>query len=349
MIKNKQINSYSTREHIRLRPGMYIGAVNHTGIHYLIIEVLRNLCEQNRSKTEIILDLSDEITILKFKGTVLNQVFCLSAENALKNVTEFGSNLLNDSQYNIIPVLFHLSSELKVSTNKSEIITLNEGKFDFNPIKIENEDWLNIHFKLDDEIFENTDYSRATLRFECEKLAALCSNVQIELLDNRNGCDYRERFTMEGGLTQHFNNRLESNIFESDRKKPNTANFHVKIKEPELSLELVFMPSTHSDIFENSYYRFLNLTEGGSHISYFKLRLDQLNEKLNNEFDSYDNGLKFYNLMTHIETKHAFPFLGPTKTRIEDPILVQIMKTAFDKLEPEIISFFSKEHTNSFQ
>ena len=148
---------------------------------------------------------------------------------------------------------------------------------------------------------------------------------------------------MEDGLIQLFNNkldRLNSYYYDSYQRNVTSPNFHIKIKEPELSLELVFMISNQDNTFEKSYYKFINLTNGGSHISYLKMKLKKLNKKLNAEFDSYNNDLNSYNFMSNIETKHPFPFAGPTKTRIEDPILVQIMKTAFDKLKPKIISFF---------
>lgn len=349
MIKKEQIKKLNAREHIRLRPGMYIGSVDKVGMHNLIISVMKALCERNNLKTELILDISNEITILKFKGTIINQLVNSDAEKTLKALTGLDSSLLIANNSFVISVLFHLSSQLSVRTKKNDIFVLNEGKFDFIPAKIKNEDWLNIHFKLENEIFGNVAFSKSILSVECEKLAALNNNVQIELLDNRNGCNYHEKFIMEDGLSQLFNNeldRLNSKNYRSQRRNLNTRNFHIKIKEPELSLELVFMISNHGNTFEKSFYRSMHLINGGSHISYFKMRLEQLNEKLNMEFDLYDNDLEFYNLMTNIVAKHLFSFAGPTKTRIEDPMLVQIMKIAIDKLELEITSFISKENSS---
>ena len=349
MSEKEQVKKINAREHIRLRPGMYIGSVDKTGMHYLIIGFMRFLCEQNNAKTALVVDLSNDITVLKFKGTIINQMINSDTEKMLKAFTGFGQNILGANDSYLITVLFHLASHMRVNTDKGDLIVLNNGKFTYNPANLGKEDWLNFHFKLDKEFFGNYTFSKAIISTECEKLAALNNNVQIELLDNRNGCNYHEKFTMEGGLIQLFNNkldRIDSNSYGSYRRSSTSPNFHINIKQPELSLELVFMISNQEDTFEKSYYRFLNLTNGGSHISYLKMRLEQLNEKLNSEFDSYDNDLKSYNLMTNVETKHPFPFAGPTKTRIEDPMLVQIMKSAFDRLEPEIISFYSSKNSN---
>lgn len=335
--KNDEIRAVSAREHIRLRPAMYVGSIGKYGTHHLVIDVLRALCEPNHAKTEINLSLSDEITTLKFKGTFLNQFFNQNSEGALKRATEYGPNTTNYN-FSLIPALFHLTSHIEVSSQGHKIIVLNEGEFDFNPTSIAEDDWLCIDFKLDDEIFEDTELSKAILATECEKLAALCNHVQIELIDSKNGSNYREKFSMEGGLVQLFNikvDQLHAAIYESVYNYSNEPVFHVKITEPELALELVFMFSTFENNFENTYYQFLNLKEGGSHVSYFKSQMTRLTKKL-------DINFKSYNLITNIETKHPFPFVGPTKNRIEDPSLVQIMKKAFDQLQSELIAFYSK-------
>lgn len=347
MSENEQIKALNARDHIRFRPGMYIGSVDKLGMHNLMIGVLRFLCEQNNTNTELVLDLSNDSTVLKLKGTVLNEMFSADAEKMLEALTGFGMNLFDSSDAYYITVLIHLASDIKVSTDKEDLFVLNEGKFDFIPTNKEKVDWLNFHFILDDEFFGNHTFSKGILSNECEKLAALNSNVQIELVDRRNGCNYQERFTMEGGLIQLFNNkldRLNADGYESYQRNFVSPIFHSRITEPALSLELVFNISNQKDTFENSYYRFVNLTNGGSHISYLKMRLEQLNKKLNGKFDAYDNDLNYYNLITNVETEQPFPFAGPTKTRIEDPMLVQIMKATFDKLEPEIISFYSSKN-----
>jgi len=348
MGEKEQIKMLHAREHIRLRPSMYIGSIGKAGMHYLLIGLMRFLCEQNKLKTELLLDLSNEVIVLKFKGTSINQMVNSNAEGTLKALTGLEQNLIDANDSYFITVLFHLASYLKVITNKGDIFILNKGKFDISPGSAEQVDWLSFHFKLDNELFGNSTFSKVILSSECEKLAALNSNVQIQLLDNRNGCNYNERFTMEDGLLQLFNNQLDrfnSDSYDSPLRNFISPNFHIKIKEPQLSLELIFKISNQKHNFKKSYYRYINLTNGGSHISYLKMRLKKLNKKLNIEFDWFDNDLNFYSFMTNVETKHPFPFAGPTKTRIEDPMLVQIMKSAFDKLEPEIISFYTTKNT----
>ncbi len=349
MMKEGQVKSINARDHVRLRPGMYIGSTGKDGMHNLLIGVMRFLCEENRPNSEIVINLSNEITTLKFKGTALNQLLESDTVKTLNGLTGFGTKIngTNDSFW--VVTLFHLSSYLKVGASNGDIAVLNDGEFDFTATNVEQGSWFNIDFKLDDEILETTSFSKAILRTECEKLAALCSNVQLELLDSRDGCNYQERFTMEGELVQLFNNKIEQHdaIYpDAYRVYPNAPNFHVKINEPELSLELVFVPSLYEGTIEKTYYSFLNLTEGGSHVSYFKMRLKKLNKKLNADYDSYNNDLKYYHLMTNIKAKEDFCFVGPTKTRIEDPSLVQIMKRAMDKLEPEIIAYFSDQNSS---
>ncbi len=346
-MKEEEVKSINARDHIRLRPSMYIGSTGKEGVHNLLIGLIRFLCEENRLESEIVIDLSHEITTLKFRRTALNQLLESDAVKTLNGLTRFESRTVGANDSFCVVILFHLSSYLKVSSSNGDIAVLNDGEFDFTATNIEQGSWFNIDFKLDDEILETTSFSKAILRTECENLAALCSNVQLELLDSRDGCHYQERFTMEGGLVQLFNNKVDqfdSKYHETYRVYANIPNFHMKINEPELSLELVFVPSLYEDTFEKTYYRFLNLTEGGSHVSYFKMRLKKLNKKLNVDYDSYNNDLKHYHLMTNIKAKEDFCFVGPTKTRIEDPSLVQIMKAAIDKLEPEIIAYFSGEN-----
>lgn len=342
--KNQQIRTLTASEHIRLRPGMYIGQVNSLGATNLVIEILRLLCENNPPKGEIYILLNDVSTQIKLRHTALNRIFSENAETGLKNITEFSPIGDKGFDLNFFPVLFYLSSDFKLKRDQSDIITSKRGDFNFNLINVESKDWLTIEFAFDSEIFNEIELSMPILRNECKKLAALCNNVMLEMKDVRSGALYHERFTMDGGFKALFEsklNHLNASFYEYIYEQEKPKIFHYKVNEPELSLELAFVLSKKDNSFKNSYYRFLNLTQGGSHTSYFDKRIKKLIKKFNAEQDWDYGKIKSYCLMTNIETKHAFPFVGPTKTRIEDPSLVQIMKKAIDYLEPEIISSLS--------
>lgn len=336
---NDSIKALKLRDHIRLRPAMYIGSTDGLGTHNMLIGFLRMLCSENTPNSEIRLTLEKDRTIINFKGTFLHKILELKPEQGLKELTELGDNFNNE--HYLAPALFHLTSFIEFKGPSGTMIGMEDGKFSYSPAKIGHEDLLSLSFELDSEIFENLEFSRSVIAFECEKLAALCSNVSIELLDHRNGSEYQERFVMNGGLIQLFKSnldRIDSERYESYGYGRKSKIFHIAIEDPKLFLELAFSPSHNAKTFERSYYRFLNLSDGGSHVSYFKKRIKQLNKKLGSK-----DQLKYVNVITNIETQDPFPFLGPTKTRIEDPQLVQIMKRALDKIEPEVIAFFSSE------
>lgn len=345
------IQSVNARDHIRLRPSMYIGSVNERGRNYLLFGFLRMLCIESRPNCEIQIRLSDESTTILFKETFLHQLFKEQTTDQLKSLVEIGpTSFSHENNHYLIPVLFHLTSAIQLKGPKGNLITSRNGEFDFNPTKIETSDWLRLEFQLDEEIFDDVTFNRVSLAIECEKLAALCSHVAIELSDNSKNSDYREKFTLPNGLLDLFDNKLERRYFQDEGESFSTRSeaktFHVLVQESELSLELIVSPSRTKESLERSYYRFIHLAQGGSHVSYFSRRMKRLNKKLNKEITLFEDDLKFFHLMTNIETKQAFTFVGPTKTRIEDPLLVQIMKSAFDQIEPEIIDYFSRKYSD---
>jgi len=338
------IRSLNARDLIRLRPNMYIGAKNKTGVGYLLSETLQNLCEKNNPNTALLVKIKEDIITLKFKGTELNKIFSDNFEDGYHILTEVSNKMgLKNNSFPAFAILTHLSAEFELKCGNKELIKLKNDAFETTPSQVNKTDWLTIQLKLDQTILEEIIPCKYTLAAECRKLPALCSNVEIEFQYESSGEFMHEKHTMQEGLIGLFKNKLDQQykgLHEEIYYHNGPPIFHVKVDEPSLSLEVAFAPTQFNAAFNISYYCFTNLVQGGSHTSYFDQAIKELFKEINQEHSGYYNKLENYNLMTVVESDEQFTYLGPTKSRIEAPALVQIMKKAFDKLKPEIMEHY---------
>ena len=335
----------SAGEHIRMRPQMYLGSLGKSGLHRLVVGILKCFFESNSNSAQVSILNEKKQMILKFKNTSVNRLMNEHAEELLAILTEATSGHFESRDGYLFSVLFHLSSKIRLEADGKVIIERKNDSFDFNPRAVKIDEWASLTFRLDDDFFSGITVDREVLRLECEKLSALNNGVWLEYRDHSLDTAYHEEFSLINGLQDLFENTLTR--FKVDDlygygDHVFSKKFHIKIEKPEIALELIYMISRNTATFKRTYYHSENLVNGGSHISYFEKRLSILNDQLTakgEDIDYHSNVLN-YHLMTNVITPHSLSYTGPTKERIEDPLLVEIMKEAFDQLEVQIVNYF---------
>lgn len=262
----ENIKSLDWKEHIRLRPGMYIGKLgdgtsSDDGIYVLFKEIMDNsidefvMGEGNTIEVELI---EDSIKIRDYgRGIPLGKVVeCVSQINtggkydnqAFKK--SVGLNGVGTKAVNALSSFFKVSSS-RDKKQKTVIFERGNVKEDFEIKDTAQENGTEIIFTPDKEIFVNYSFSEDFLERMIKNYSYLNPGLKI-IFNNK-------EYISNNGLLDLLNDNINGEIL--------YPIIHLKTKD----LEIAF---THSRTqYGEEYYSFVNgqhTTQGGTHQSYFK-------------------------------------------------------------------------------
>jgi len=260
------IKSLEWREHIRMRPGMYIGkqgdgSSRDDGIYILVKEVMDNSIDEYvmgyGKKIDVFVN-DKEVRIRDFgRGIPLGKVVeCVASMNTgAKYDSEVfkksvGLNGVGSKAVNALSAKFRVESirdgQAKVAEFEKGILVNEQALQPTTEI-----DGTIISFVPDDEIFENFGFVPAYL----EKLFWNYAYLNSGLVINFNG----QKFLSTKGLLDLLSNKI--NMEDIDYPI-----IHLKGEDIEIAL-------THNNHFGEEYYTFVNgqyTPQGGTHLIAFK-------------------------------------------------------------------------------
>jgi topoisomerase-4 subunit B len=280
-----EIRSLDWKEHIRLRPGMYIGKLGDgtsvdDGIYVLIKEIVDNSIDEhvmgNGKKIEINID-DKRVQIRDFgRGIPLGKVIdCVSKINTggkydskafQKSV---GLNGVGTKAVNALSSYFVVHSFRDGRTKKAEFkcgeLILDSPESDTNETN-----GTYIVFEPDATIFKNYRYIQEYIRDQVKNYTYLNSALTIKF----NG----DSFAARRGLLD----LLETKVPTESALYPVV---HVKTEDMELAF-------THTDAYGEEYYSFVNgqyTTQGGTHLAAFRdAFVKTIRDFYKKEFDAAD-------------------------------------------------------------
>ncbi len=279
-----KIQTLSSLEHIRLRPGMYIGRLGNgshpsDGIYVLLKEIIDN------SVDEFIMGFGKRIDIVIENGTVKVRDFgrgiplgkvveCVSIINTgakyNNEVFQFsvGLNGVGTKAVNALSETFEVTSFREKQFLTAKFLN---GELLSKPIEnITNEsDGTRILFTPDKKLFPEFSFDLGTIKKQLWNYAYLNQKLTITL----NG----EKFKSENGLLDLMLEEVgDANIYDI---------VHCQIDQ----LEMAF---THTDHYGEEYFSFVNghhTNDGGAHLSSFREGvLKGVNQFFNSSFDAPD-------------------------------------------------------------
>ena len=279
------IRTLEWQEHIRLRPGMYIGKLGDgssadDGIYILLKEILDNSIDEFRmkagNKIEISIDDS-KVTIRDFgRGIPLGKV--VDAVSKMNTGGKYdskafkksvGLNGVGTKAVNALSDYFKVKS---IRDGKSKTAEFSRGNILQNHEEIEDKDknGTEITFVPDHEIFINFKFRKEYIERMLRNYAYLNPGLKIIF----NG----ETFFSENGLKDLLKEELEGDIL--------YPIIHLKDDDIEVAI-------THSDKSQTeTYFSFVNgqnTTQGGTHLNAFReAYVKTIREFFNKNFDASD-------------------------------------------------------------
>jgi topoisomerase-4 subunit B len=280
-----EIRSLDWKEHIRLRPGMYIGKLGDgtaadDGIYVLVKEILDNSIDEhvmgNGKKIEVKVE-EHRVTVRDYgRGIPLGKVIdCVSKINTggkydsrafQKSV---GLNGVGTKAVNALSHYFCVQSFRDGRTKKAEFCRgeLKEDLPEFD--SKENNGTLTI-FEPDDSIFKNYKFVNDYLREQIKNYTYLNAGLTI----NYNG----ENYSSKRGLLDLLEHKVN----------PETMLYPV-VHAKGTDVEIAF---SHTDSYGEDYYSFVNgqyTTQGGTHLQAFReAMVKTIREFYKKEFDASD-------------------------------------------------------------
>lgn len=281
----ENIRSLDWKEHIRLRPGMYIGKLGDgsaadDGIYVLIKEIIDNSIDEYVMGygKQIDIEIKDKIVTVRDygRGIPLGAVIdCVSKINTggkydssafQKSV---GLNGVGTKAVNALSSYFKVES---VRDGQKKTAEFDKGELikDHKIEKTSDKNGTKMQFNPDNTIFRNFHFVQEFVEEQMWNYAYLNAGLTINFNNNK--------YFSKDGLKDLLNKKTN----ESELRYPI---IHLKDKDIEIAL-------THSNQYGEEYYSFVNgqyTTQGGTHLAAFKEAIVKtLREFYKKQFEASD-------------------------------------------------------------
>lgn len=357
MAKEKQKTEYSAddlqhlsdRDHVRKRPGMYIGDTFSRGLHHLVYEVVDNSIDEamadfasyvtvviNNDGSVTVEDNGRGIPVEEHKELTAEMGRTVSTLEGVMTVLKFGGKFEKGAYQTSgglhgvgVTVVNFLSQWCEVEVSRDGYVyrqeyERGEATGDVKKGEATDQTGTKTTFKPDSEIFESTKYVSDILVKRLQELAFLNKGVTIIFRDDRSGLE--EEFCYEDGIIEFVRHLNRA----SDDLQPDV--FYVtgeyvdadSPEEPAIGYELAFQYTNEFTENLHSYVNNIHTIEGGTHETGFKRALTRilnqyaLNNNLLKNNETTPDGSDFREGLTAvISVKVAHPqFEGQTKTKL---------------------------------
>jgi topoisomerase-4 subunit B len=278
-------------EHVRLRPGMYIGGKDDRALHHMVAEIIDNAMDEavagHANWIEVELHQDHSVTIRdNGRGiptdphpkdptkSALEIIFCtLNAGGKFSGENYETSGGLNGVGSSVVNAL---SDHLRVEVARNKEVVAMEFARGVPQTKLvnvgaaPNRRGTSVTFHPDPEIFGALKLKPARLFTMARSKAYLFSGVEIRWKSHVEDGDTptEAKFHFPGGLSEYLNTRLEGASTYADAPFSGSVEFREKFGEPgKVNWAINWTPSR--DGFIQSYCNTVPTPEGGTHESGF--------------------------------------------------------------------------------
>ena len=360
----EQIQVLDGLEHVRKRPGMYIGSVSTRGLHHLVYEIVDNCVDEALAgyctHIEVKIEPGNIISVEDNGRGIpvdIHPKTKISAAETVYTKLNAGGKFGGDSGYKVSGGLHGVgASVVNALSNWTEVTIQRDGgiffmKFEkgktiqsLERIGDSDKTGTKVRFLADDTIFEAVEYDFDILEARFREMAFLTKGLYISIEDLRDPENIKKsEFCYEGGLVS-FVEYLNVN-----KEKLHPQPIYID-KDGEVPVEIAFQYTT---AYSENIYTFvnnINTVEGGTHLEGFKRALTKtFNDyaRSHNILKDKDGNLQGEDIREGItavvSVKVREPqFEGQTKTKLGNSNVTGIVQS----LVNEALSTFLEENPN---
>ena len=360
----EQIQVLEGLEHVRKRPGMYIGSVSIRGLHHLVYEIVDNCVDEALAGycTNIKVEIEPgNIICVEDNGrgipVDIHPKTKISAAETVYTKLNAGGKFGGDSGYKVSGGLHGVgASVVNALSTWAEVTIQRDGglfqmKFErgktvqsLTRIGDSDKTGTKVRFLADDTIFETLEYDYTTLENRFREMAFLTKGLSISIEDKRSEETKKADFCFEGGL----NSFVE--FLNKNKEKINQQPIYIEKTDGEVPVEIAFQYTTAYSENIYSFVNNINTIEGGTHLEGFKRALTKtFNDyaKSHNILKEKDGNLQGEDIREGItaviSVKVREPqFEGQTKTKLGNSNVAGIVQS----LVNEALGNFLEENPN---
>ena len=360
----EQIQVLEGLEHVRKRPGMYIGSVSIRGLHHLVYEIVDNCVDEALAGycTNIKVEIEPgNIICVEDNGrgipVDIHPKTKISAAETVYTKLNAGGKFGGDSGYKVSGGLHGVgASVVNALSTWAEVTIQRDGglfqmKFErgktvqsLTRIGVSDKTGTKVRFLADDTIFETLEYDYTTLENRFREMAFLTKGLSISIEDKRSEETKKADFCFEGGL----NSFVE--FLNKNKEKINQQPIYIEKTDGEVPVEIAFQYTTAYSENIYSFVNNINTIEGGTHLEGFKRALTKtFNDyaKSHNILKEKDGNLQGEDIREGItaviSVKVREPqFEGQTKTKLGNSNVAGIVQS----LVNEALGNFLEENPN---
>ena len=353
-------------EAVRKRPGMYIGSTGTRGLHHLIWEILDNGIDEHLAGycTQLGITLTrDGGVVIEDNGrgvpVDIHPTKKIPTVRVVYTILHAGGKF-NNSVYKVsgglhgvgASVVNALSKSMIVEVKKDGKIYRDEYKDGGKPVvKLENgllpvvgkcnksDTGTKVTFYPDDTIFETVEFKPETIKKKLKEIAYLNKNLKIVFKDEHTG--ETMTFLEEYGIQSYvaYINR-DATLLHKDV-------IYVEGTSGDIEVEVAFQYTASFSEQINSYCNRINVTDGGTLVTGFKMALTRVMNQyarelgyLKNNEENYDGKDIRNGLVAIVSIMHPDPqFESQTKNKLGNTDA----KTAVDEVfSQEVQRYFDK-------
>ena len=360
----EQIQVLSGIEHVRKRPGMYIGSVSIRGLHHLVYEIVDNAVDEALAgyctKINVTIEPGNIICVEDNGRGIpvdIHKKTKISAAETVYTQLNAGGKFGGDSGYKVsgglhgvgASVVNALSTWAEVTIQRDGGLyqmSFEKGKTVKSLEKIgeSTQTGTKVRFLADDTIFETLEYDYNTLENRFREMAFLTKGLYISIEDKRTEEPKKAEFCYEGGLNS-FVEYLNEN-----KEKINPKPVYIEKVDGDVPVEIAFQYTTAYSESIFSFVNNINTIEGGTHLEGFKRALTKtFNDyaKAHNILKEKDGNLQGEDIREGItaviSVKVRDPqFEGQTKTKLGNSNVAGVVQT----LVNDALAAFLEENPN---
>ena len=353
-------------EAVRKRPGMYIGSTGTRGLHHLIWEILDNGIDEHLAGycTQLGITLTrDGGVVIEDNGrgvpVDIHPTKKIPTVRVVYTILHAGGKF-NNSVYKVsgglhgvgASVVNALSKSMIVEVKKDGKIYRDEYKDGGKPVvKLENgllpvvgkcnksDTGTKVTFYPDDTIFETVEFKPETIKKKLKEIAYLNKNLKIVFKDEHTGetMTFLEEYGIQSSVG--YINR-DATLLHKDV-------IYVEGTSGDIEVEVAFQYTASFSEQINSYCNRINVTDGGTLVTGFKMALTRVMNQyarelgyLKNNEENYDGKDIRNGLVAIVSIKHPDPqFESQTKNKLGNTDA----KTAVDEVfSQEVQRYFDK-------
>ena len=283
----EQIQVLDGLEHVRKRPGMYIGSVSARGLHHLVYEIVDNCVDEALAgyckNIHVIIEPGNIISVEDDGRGIPVDIHAktkISAAETVYTQLNAGGKFGGDSGYKVSGGLHGVgASVVNALSNWCEVtiqrdgglyqMSFEKGKTVKPLTKIGDSDktGTKVRFLADDTIFETLEYEYEILENRFREMAFLTKGLFISIEDKREETPKKAEFCFEGGLNS-FVEYLNKN-----KEVINKTPIYIEKEQNDVPVEIAIQYTTS---YSENIYTFvnnINTIEGGTHLEGFKRAL----------------------------------------------------------------------------